>query len=110
MRLSSTVVPLAGLAPANVMCNASVAPGCQALGDKLSDAVFYSGSPVYSYESQEFWSNTEKMSPGCIFRPQSSSQLAQGLGQLVDVNAQFAVRGGGHMGIRVPMDSGLFSA
>ena len=41
------------------------------------------------------------MSPGCGFPHQSSKQLAEGLEALVDANADFAVRGGGHMGIRV---------
>lgn len=41
------------------------------------------------------------MDPGCVFRPQSSAQLAEGIVALANANAQFAVRGGGHMGIRV---------
>jgi hypothetical protein len=45
------------------------------------------------------------MTPGCVFRPQSSAQLAEGIKALAGANAEFAVRGGGHMGIRVGFQS-----
>ncbi|KAK1141144.1 hypothetical protein N8T08_009311 [Aspergillus melleus] len=98
MRLASTVLPL-GMTPFS-LADSSISAGCQALSSSLSDAVFSLDSSVYQYESQEFWSNTEILSPGCVFRPQSSDQLSQGLQALVDADAQFAVRGGGHMGIQ----------
>lgn len=99
MRLASVAVPLAS----SIATVAAKSPsaGCHALNEPLGDAVFSRGTPVYNYESKNFWSNTEIMSPGCVFRPQSSSQLAEGLQALVGANAEFAVRGGGHMGIRV---------
>ncbi|KAF7596948.1 hypothetical protein BBP40_011314 [Aspergillus hancockii] len=97
MRIASTILPLAG----SLMVEASsVSVGCSALDAQVNNAVFYQNSAVYEYEAQEFWSNTELMSPGCIFRPQSSAQLGEGVQALVNANAQFAVRGGGHMGIR----------
>ncbi|KAE8404327.1 hypothetical protein BDV37DRAFT_293988 [Aspergillus pseudonomiae] len=97
MRVGSTFLPLAG----SLLVEASsVSAGCSALKGQVNSAVFSQNTPVYEYEAQNFWSNTEIMSPGCVFRPQSSAQLAQGVKALVDANAQFAVRGGGHMGIR----------
>lgn len=106
MRIGSAALPLAG-AVAMVAANStpSVNSGCHALAKPLSDAVFYHNSDVYKYESQNFWSNTEILSPRCVFRPQSSRQLAEGLQALVGANAEFAVRGGGHMGIRVCIHS-----
>jgi hypothetical protein len=99
MRVTSLVLPLASTIAA--VAAKSVGAGCQALKEPLGDAVFSRGTTVYNYESKNFWSNTEILSPGCVFRPQSASQLAEGLEALVDANAEFAVRGGGHMGIRV---------
>lgn len=102
MRAVSTLVSLAGVVFGSHLVDVStVSNGCTALSARLSDAVFFKNSSVYQYEAQEFWSNTEKMSPSCVFRPQSSQQLAKGLESLVDAEAKFAVRGGGHMGIRV---------
>jgi hypothetical protein len=49
------------------------------------------------------------MAPGCVFRPQSSAQLANGIKALVGAGAEFAVRGGGHMGIRVGLGNSYFN-
>ncbi|PWY74321.1 FAD-binding domain-containing protein [Aspergillus heteromorphus CBS 117.55] len=99
MRLAVAVaVPL--LAATGVAATAA-ATGCSALNaSSLSAEIFFPTSDVYRYEAQEFWSNTEIMAPGCVFRPQSSEQLASGVEALVKAEAEFAVRGGGHMGIR----------
>ncbi|KAL5363590.1 hypothetical protein BJX96DRAFT_187108 [Aspergillus floccosus] len=101
MRAVSTLVPLVGMVFGPHLVGASTASsGCTALSARLSEAVFFQNTAVYEYEASQFWSNTELMSPGCVFRPQSSQQLAKGLKSLVDAEAKFAVRGGGHMGIR----------
>ncbi|KAJ5807458.1 hypothetical protein N7447_010914 [Penicillium robsamsonii] len=101
MRVASTVLSVVGvvaLTAATVSPNVST--GCKALQALLGDSLFFAGGGVYEYEAANFWSNTELMAPGCVFRPQSSTQLADGIVALAHVNARFAVRGGGHMGIR----------
>ncbi|KAJ5433237.1 uncharacterized protein N7458_012393 [Penicillium daleae] len=100
MRVASIVLPLAGLASAAASYSKPVSSGCNALKGPVGNSLFFIDSLVYQYETNNFWSNTELMSPGCVFRPQSSSQLAEGMTALVDAEAKFAVRGGGHMGIR----------
>ncbi|KAJ5654157.1 hypothetical protein N7490_001160 [Penicillium lividum] len=107
MRVASFLLSLVGSAAASVAADSHVArttpavtTGCKALQKPLGNAVFLPKTKVYKYEAQNFWSNTEIMSPGCVFRPKSSAELAQGLKALVDADAEFAVRGGGHMGIR----------
>jgi hypothetical protein len=104
MRVASVVLPLAGLAVSTAATSSKQASnGCKALKGSVSDSLFFNDSLIYQYETNNFWSNTEIMAPGCVFRPQSSSQLAKGLTALVDAEAKFAVRGGGHMGIRVSL-------
>lgn len=98
MRVSSVILPLAGTLLVEA---SSSSPGCSALKGSVNSSIFYPNTDVYEYEAQNFWSNTEIMSPGCVFRPQSSAQLGEGVKALVDAQAKFAVRGGGHMGIRV---------
>ncbi|KAJ5546162.1 hypothetical protein N7494_003747 [Penicillium frequentans] len=108
MRVASFLLSLVGSASAAavtadslaVRTSPSVGAGCKALQKPLGDAVFLPKTNVYDYEAQNFWSNTEIMAPGCVFRPKSSEELATGLKALVAANAEFAVRGGGHMGIR----------
>ncbi|GFN16475.1 hypothetical protein AtubIFM55763_010310 [Aspergillus tubingensis] len=97
MRIAS-LLPLT--AAATTAAATATSAGCKTLNKSLSSAVFAPSSTVYQYEAQNFWSNTEIMSPGCVFRPQSAEELSQGVKALVDAEAQFAVRGGGHMGIR----------
>ncbi|KAL2813484.1 hypothetical protein BDW59DRAFT_178221 [Aspergillus cavernicola] len=100
MRLTSAL-PLAGIvslvAPSFA---ASEFLGCNTLNSKLSGSVFFPDASVYKNESVNFWSNTEILSPACVFRPASVAQLAEGVALLKKENARFAVRGGGHMGIK----------
>jgi len=81
---------------------------CEALAQVLPGKVFYPRSNVYQYENAEFWSNTELMSPDCVFRPVSAGDVSTGVKTLRSVNGKFAIRGGGHMGIKV--DSGGLAA
>ncbi|KAL5341102.1 hypothetical protein BJX70DRAFT_396158 [Aspergillus crustosus] len=98
MRVTSAL-PLAGLLSLTGSSTAA-STGCDALTSEISSSVFAPGSSVYDSESQNFWSNTEIMAPGCVFRPESAVELGEGIAVLVKNNARFAVRGGGHMGIR----------
>lgn len=103
MRASAGLLPLMGAVSA-VASEALVKPnnnGCGNLDAHFADDIFYPGSDVYTYESQNFWSNTEIMTPTCVFRPKCAGQLAQAVGYLAEGQDKFAVRGGGHMAIRV---------
>ena len=75
--------------------------GCLALTGASWSSVFYKGSTVYTYENGEFWSVVEFLSPSCVFRPKTASQLGQAIRLLSITRTKFAVRGGGHMGIKV---------
>ncbi|KAL4882704.1 hypothetical protein BJY04DRAFT_206913 [Aspergillus karnatakaensis] len=97
MRVTSAL-PLVGVV--SLVGTAAASVGCDALTGQISASVFAPGSEVYDAESKNFWSNTEIMAPGCVFRPESAAQLGEGIALLASNNAQFAVRGGGHMGIR----------
>ncbi|KAH8681692.1 hypothetical protein BX600DRAFT_429611 [Xylariales sp. PMI_506] len=74
--------------------------GCAALQVSYPTKVFYPGSEVYDYESTNFWSNTEILSPACVFRPETADDVAGAITTARTVEAEFAVRGGGHMGIK----------
>jgi hypothetical protein len=75
--------------------------GCDALSKSVPNTIFYRGDDVYKYENTQFWSNNELMDPECVFRPSSADEVAQAVQIMQDTNTQFAVRGGGHMAIRV---------
>ncbi|KAK6212316.1 hypothetical protein LQW54_005449 [Pestalotiopsis sp. IQ-011] len=84
----------------NRSVNTSAVAGCAALELEFPGKTFYPGDDVYEYETQEFWSNTELMSPACVFRPESASDIAASINISTSTSTDFAVRGGGHMGIQ----------
>ncbi|KAL3423073.1 FAD binding domain protein [Phlyctema vagabunda] len=76
------------------------ANGCAALAAAFPAKVFYPTSEVYEWENKNFWSNTELLSPSCVFRPTSASDVATAVTTIQKSDSKFAVRGGGHMGIK----------
>lgn len=78
---------------------------CSVLAAVAKNKIFAPETDVYEYEKTQFWSNTQLLDPGCVFRPQSAEDVAAGIKALADNNASFAVRGGGHMGIPVSGDT-----
>lgn len=68
--------------------------GCDFLAEAFTNKIFYVGSLLYTYENQEFWSNTEILSPKC------AQDVAEGI-HLLKARGKFDVRGGWHMGIEV---------
>lgn len=75
--------------------------GCAPLTERFPSKVFYPSSDVYEYENAEFWSNTQLLDPACIFRPSSAKDVSDGIRILDATSGKFAIRGGGHMGIKV---------
>ncbi|KAJ1323683.1 prosolanapyrone-II oxidase [Microdochium nivale] len=74
--------------------------GCQSLQEAFPGMTFLPGHEVYDYEKTNFWSNHQILSPKCIFRPQSALDVAEAVVALKEDCTPFAVRGGGHMGIK----------
>lgn len=50
----------------------------------------------YQLSLDSYWSNTAKLKPACIIRPESSVQVAKILEALIHANESFAIRSGGH--------------
>ena len=75
--------------------------GCNLLKLVFPTKVFSPGESVYAWETQDFWSNTELLNPACVFRPTCASDVSAAILANQLSQTQFAVRGGGHMGIKV---------
>ncbi|KAH6688474.1 FAD binding domain-containing protein [Plectosphaerella plurivora] len=73
--------------------------GCGALNLVHPSKTFYPGDSTYEYENAQFWSNTQILSPQCIFRPTSATEVAAAILTSRLTQAKFAVRGGAHMAI-----------
>ncbi|PGH15342.1 hypothetical protein AJ79_02508 [Helicocarpus griseus UAMH5409] len=74
--------------------------GCKVLKEEFRWHVFFPEDSVYEDETQKFWSKTQILSPSCVYRPTSGKKLAEAIKLLDSVKSPFAVRGGGHMGIK----------
>lgn len=105
MRVSNllSALPLAAaVAASNVQTRDGVYKGCTNLTKQFPTDVFVRGHNVYEYETEDqYWSNTEIMNPDCVYLPQSAADLASAIKILTEAGSLFAVRGGGHMGVRV---------
>ncbi|KAK6853706.1 hypothetical protein PG995_010518 [Apiospora arundinis] len=88
-----------GACPAAVSDALKKDNGCAALKTAFPDKTFFPGEPVYEFENQNFWSNTELKSPACVFRPTNPMDVSCGVVAAQKSQSPFAVRGGGHMGI-----------
>ncbi|KAL5633855.1 hypothetical protein ACGC1H_005891 [Rhizoctonia solani] len=70
---------------------------CDRLKSALSgDKVFKPSNTNYAVENQKYWSSTSILSPGCVFVPESSTDISTAIKLFTNHNCQFAVRGGGH--------------
>ena len=75
--------------------------GCNKLKLAHPTKVFFPDEHVYEWENQAFWSNTEIMTPACIFRPSSAQDVSSAIKISQSTQSSFAVRGGGHMAFPV---------
>ena len=74
---------------------------CSQLGHMFQNLTISKGTPGYAFESTNFWDKRCDLLPTCIFMPNSAGQVAKAVGIFNDCDAQFAVRGGGHMNVSV---------
>lgn len=74
---------------------------CKALLQSFGDNVILPGQANYTYQTVDyFWDIRADLSPACVFVPQTANAVAGALKIFNSCNAQFAVRGGGHMNVR----------
>jgi FAD/FMN-containing dehydrogenase len=79
---------------------------CKRIESRIPGRISYPGDSVYNDSQSSYYSAQERdLSPGCIFRPQNTSEVSQFVKLITadgeDGNSshsmpQFAIRGGGH--------------
>lgn len=72
---------------------------CRQLFSLYPETLFFPNSTNYTTENLAAWDERSNLDPACIFIPHSANQVAKGVSILNLCNAQFAVRGGGHMNV-----------
>ncbi|KAL1890785.1 hypothetical protein Sste5346_008110 [Sporothrix stenoceras] len=74
-----------------------VSGACAELSSQFPSQVLTSTSANYTSERTSYWDVRSDQSPSCIFLPADASEVATAVKVLARNQAEFAVRGGGHM-------------
>jgi hypothetical protein len=72
---------------------------CQELSTAHPEFLYYPNSTAYTTVNLEAWDTRSNLEPSCIFNPVTADQVADGMSIISKCNAQFAIRGGGHMNV-----------
>lgn len=73
---------------------------CAQLLDSFPDNVILPGRTNYTQQTVDsYWDVRSDLSPACVFMPETADAVSSALKILSSCNAQFAVRGGGHMNV-----------
>lgn len=70
---------------------------CKKLSTLYPSQSISPNSSNYTAQSSYYWDIRADLSPACIFMPDTADQVATAVKVFVKCDAQFAVRGGGHM-------------
>ena len=82
---------------------------CSDLSRKYPESILLPASASFLNETRNFWDVRSAVAPACIFFPGSADEVAEAVSVLTSCDAQFAIRGGGHMNVgvyRTGMDPG----
>lgn len=72
---------------------------CSQLSTSYPDNLYFPNTSNYTYYNLEAWDTRTNTDPACIFSPVTADQVAVGIGIISTCDAQFAIRGGGHMNV-----------
>lgn len=70
---------------------------CQRISSQIPGTISYPNSTIYESSNSYYSGQERELNPGCIFRPTSTSEVAEFVKSVTaHKDTQFAVRGGGH--------------
>ena len=92
--------PLAHLDSLPGLCDGATC-ACAQLSAMFGDLLLLKNSSGFTSQAEDFYDIRAVLEPKCIFVPQSAAQVAAGMSVLAACGAQFAIRGGGHMNVRI---------
>lgn len=72
---------------------------CQQLSVNFNEYLFYPNTTNYTTVNLEAWDTRSNLAPSCIFNPVTADEVAKGMKIISGCEAQFAIRGGGHMNV-----------
>lgn len=73
---------------------------CKKLAQSFKKDVIFPGQTNYTVQTVDsYWDVRADLSPACVFVPETANAVSSALKIFNQCNAQFAVRGGGHMNV-----------
>lgn len=73
---------------------------CAKLSHSMPKSVLLPGSANYTTQTVDnYWDIRADLSPACVFVPNTAAEVSQAVKIIGACDAQFAVRGGGHMNV-----------
>lgn len=72
---------------------------CEKLSATYPEYLYSPDSTNYTTVNLEAWDTRSNLMPTCIFNPVTADQVADGMSIISKCDAQFAIRGGGHMNV-----------
>ncbi|KAJ5995236.1 hypothetical protein N7481_002213 [Penicillium waksmanii] len=70
---------------------------CKRLSRAFDGVIFPNNASYTTQAADKFWDIRADLSPACVFLPASADEVSKAMSLFNSCNAQFAVRGGGHM-------------
>ncbi|KAI1633023.1 putative FAD-binding oxidoreductase [Biscogniauxia mediterranea] len=70
---------------------------CSALLQKTPNSVLLPTSATFEAQTKHFWDVRSAVIPSCMVFPSNADEVSEAVTTISSCNAQFAVRGGGHM-------------
>lgn len=89
----------AAFAASNNTASSGAQGACDELAILYPDLLLTRNSTNYTVEATHYWEKRANLEPLCIFQPTNADQVASSVTLFNKHQAQFAVRGGGHMNV-----------
>ncbi len=87
----------ASVAAAAAAASNSSSTACTRLADLYTELTLFPNSTNYTFQATNFWDKRSDLLPTCIFLPTNVDQVVSAVKIFHQEDAQFAIRGGGHM-------------
>lgn len=89
--------------PADIAPTKGASCACNTLSHTFKDVIFPNNSSYTTQVADKYWDVRANLSPACIFLPSSADEVSKAISIFGSCNAQFAVRGGGHMNVSLSL-------
>lgn len=97
---SATVTGFLSTASGTLQVPKGASCACAKLSHSMPKSVLLPGSSNYTTQTVDnYWDIRTDLSPACVFVPNTASEVSQAVKIIGECDAQFAVRGGGHMNV-----------